>query len=250
MLIWYKSNHWWVLLGWTLWTVSRGVLCWSFSVWCFELLLWLRAAGTIYSVWVLILDAVLLFDFCPKLLCRLRCLSFIGWVLFFQLSNYDTPWSFLDPSIFWRRDLQDMATLQSSETWYFVYSGTEAAVEDVVPSQMRLQSVPALLRGWCMTWRHDGNKRPVSYLKEATTKTCAPGTAFLLSTEGAKRYEDFWLGPQPLAAPNRITLTMKSGQLLEATVLVPNLPIDDRENSYFSTIWFDACEDGQEAFES
>jgi len=164
--------------------------------------------------------------------------------------------SFVDPSVCDASNCcsgfvqQDMATLQSSETWYFVYSGTEAAVEDVVPSQMLLQSAPALLRGWCMTWRHDGNKRPVSYLKEATTKTCAPGTAFLLSTEGAKHYEDFWLGPQPLAAPNRITLTMKSGQLLEATVLVPNLPIDDRVNSYFSAIWFDACEDGEEAFES
>ena len=144
-----------------------------------------------------------------------------------------------------------MATLQSSETWYFVYSGTEAAVQDVVPSQMLLQSAPALLRGWCMTWRHanHGNERPVSFLKEATTKTCAPGTAFLLSTEGAKHYEDFWLGPQPLAAPNRITLTMKSGQLLDATVLVPNLPMRE-ENSYFSDIWFDACEDGEDAFES
>lgn len=145
------------------------------------------------------------------------------------------------------------SALNASGSWYFVYQGKEAAVQDVVPSEMLLQSVPALLRGYCMTWKQTGDAQGTataeSQLKEDSSKTCATGTAFRMSSEGAKHYEDFWLGPQPLASASRIRLTMTTGQLLKATVLVPKLPMRE-ENTYFSEIWFDACDEVASPFES
>lgn len=142
-----------------------------------------------------------------------------------------------------------LSALNASGSWYFVYQGKEAAVQDVVPSEMLLQSLPALLRGYCMTWKQTEEGIAESQLKEDSSKTCATGTAFRMSSEGAQQYEDFWLGPQPLASSSRIRLTMTTGQLLTATVLVPKLPMRE-ENNYFSEIWFDACDEAESPFES
>ena len=95
-----------------------------------------------------------------------------------------------------------------------------------------------------MTWKQTGDAQGTataeSQLKEDSSKTCATGTAFRMSSEGAT---------QPLASASRIRLTMTTGQLLKATVLVPKLPMRE-ENTYFSEIWFDACDEVASPFES
>lgn len=67
------------------------------------------------------------------------------------------------------------SALNASGSWYFVYQGKEAAVQDVVPSEMLLQSVPALLRGYC-TWLSSDTfssypSQPVDISREKQVKT-------------------------------------------------------------------------------
>ncbi|CAK9036865.1 unnamed protein product [Durusdinium trenchii] len=132
--------------------------------------------------------------------------------------------------------------------WYFAYAGTEKAITDVVPSEWRHQSVEAMLQNWCVAWQMGPSGEATSSLEVMKDKTCAKGTAYRLSEEGARRYTEFWLGSESsesLASPLGVTVTMKSGQKLNSTLLVPSLPV--RDDGYFSQMWFDACEDANTA---
>ncbi|CAK9038419.1 Uncharacterized protein SCF082_LOCUS22610 [Durusdinium trenchii] len=101
-----------------------------------------------------------------------------------------------------------------------------------------------MLQNWCVAWQMGPSGEATSSLEVMKDKTCAKGTAYRLSEEGARRYTEFWLGSESsesLASPLGVTVTMKSGQKLNSTLLVPSLPV--RDDGYFSQMWFDACED-------
>ncbi|CAE7245040.1 unnamed protein product [Symbiodinium natans] len=138
---------------------------------------------------------------------------------------------------------EDQQALSTSGAWYFSHSGSEESVSAIVPGDMVLASTPAVVHGWCMKWKDtDSGTKP--YLDQSLERTCARGTAFMLSEPGAHLYEKFWTGPaQPLADPQSLTLTTSSGQILKATVLVPKLPLTAEAPQYFSAIWFQACEE-------
>lgn len=70
--------------------------------------------------------------------------------------------------------------------WYFAYAGTEKAITDVVPSEWRHQSVEAMLQNWCVAWQMGPSGEATSSLEVMKDKTCAKGTAYRLSEEGAR----------------------------------------------------------------
>ncbi|CAE7485709.1 unnamed protein product [Symbiodinium pilosum] len=132
----------------------------------------------------------------------------------------------------------------SSGAWYFSHSGSEEAVQAIVPPETVLASAPAIVHGWCMKWRETATGTEPYLDQVSLERTCAHGTAYMLSEPGAQLYEKFWTGPaQPLAYPQSLSLTTSSGQILKATVLVPKLPLTQEAPQYFSSIWFEACEE-------
>ena len=142
---------------------------------------------------------------------------------------------------------QEHKTLSTSGTWYFLHGGSEESVTAIVPAETVLASTPAVVHGWCMKWKETASgTKP--YLDQASSeRTCARGTAYMLSEPGARLYETFWTGPaQPLADPQSLSFTAPSGQILKATVLVPKLPLTEEAPQYFSAIWFEACETEEE----
>eukprot|EP00439_Symbiodinium_sp_Y106_P081033 s171_g19.t3 len=125
-------------------------------------------------------------------------------------------------------EAEEHKTLSTSGTWYFSHSGSEESVTAIVPAETVLASTPAVVHGWCMKWKETASgTKP--YLDQASLeRTCAHGTAYMLSEPGARLYETFWTGPaQPLADPQSLSFTSPSGQILKATVLVPKLPLTE-----------------------
>mmetsp|Transcript_45130 Transcript_45130/g.84221 ORF Transcript_45130/g.84221 Transcript_45130/m.84221 type:complete len:202 (+) Transcript_45130:53-658(+) len=142
---------------------------------------------------------------------------------------------------------QAAETLPASGAWYFAHDGTEDSIRAIVPAENILASVRAVVHGWCMKWeneKNEGAEGEQPYLAQVDFKTCARGTAFLLTSPGAGLYERFWTGPaQPIAYSQSLSLTVASGQILQANVLVPKLPLTAEAPPYFSAIWFEACEE-------
>ncbi|OLP95785.1 hypothetical protein AK812_SmicGene22044 [Symbiodinium microadriaticum] len=146
-----------------------------------------------------------------------------------------------------KAEAEEHKTLSTSGTWYFLHGGSEESVTAIVPAETVLASTPAVVHGWCMKWKETASgTKP--YLDQASSeRTCARGTAYMLSEPGARLYETFWTGPaQPLADPQSLSFTAPSGQILKATVLVPKLPLTEEAPQYFSAIWFEACETEEE----
>ena len=56
---------------------------------------------------------------------------------------------------------EERPALVEHSDWYFVYSGAERALSDVVPQQLRRGGQQALLQGWCVAWHQENGEAAV-----------------------------------------------------------------------------------------
>ena len=137
-----------------------------------------------------------------------------------------------EPYLDQARASQNVLSMISSDTMHFFsHSGSNSSPPRIPFFQ------------WFLPW--NPKSAALAFRAQVSLeRTCAHGTAYMLSEPGAQLYEKFWTGPaQPLAYPQSLSLTTSSGQILKATVLVPKLPLTQEAPQYFSSIWFEACEE-------